>query len=250
MPTTSLVLGLSDLGAEQWGLLTAAQARAAGQNRVQLSRMCSVGLLVRLSHGVYALRGAAGTDSIGLYAAWLALDPERLAADRLGDGPDGPVVSHASAAAFYGFGDLDADRQEFTIPTRRQTRRPDLRLHRGALTAAEVVIHRGLPVTTPTRTVVDLLADGHDGEHVARVLADAVRARQVDVDELRNRVAPFAARFGFRHHDGAALLRHLLELGGAAEQVEADALVETARAAGVPVPAILAVAHQRLQDGH
>ncbi|WP_300007534.1 type IV toxin-antitoxin system AbiEi family antitoxin domain-containing protein [Pseudonocardia sp.] len=233
---------LSDLGAGQWGLVTAPQARAAGLSRVQLSRMCSAGLLVRLAHGVYALRGAMGAESIELYAAWLALDPARLAVNRLSDGPDGPVVSHASAAAFFGFGDLDSDRHEFTVPARKQTRRPDLRLHRGALSSDDVVVHRGLPVTTPARTVVDLLTDGHDGGHVAGVLAGAIRARQLNVDELRGQLAPFAVRFGFRRHDGEALLQHLLELGGVAEQVDADALAEAARAATMSMPAVLAAA--------
>jgi hypothetical protein len=82
---------------------------------------------------------------------------------------------------------------------------------------------------------VDLLADGHDGGHVAGVLAGAIRARQIDVDELQDRIAPFAARFTFRRHDGEALMRHLLELGGVAEQVAADALAAAARAAGVSV---------------
>lgn len=180
--------------------------------------------------------------AIELYAAWLALDPARLAVNRLSDGPDGLVVSHASAAAFYGFGDLDADRHEFTVPARKQTRRPDLRLHRGALSSDDVVVHRGLPVTTPARTVVDLLTDGHDGGHVAGVLAGAIRARQLNVDELRGQLAPFAVRFGFRRHDGEALLQHLLELGGVAEQVDADALAEAARAVNMSMPAVLAAA--------
>jgi hypothetical protein len=43
--------------------------------------------------------------------------------------PDQGVVSHRSAAALYGLGHLPADRHEFTLPTRRQTRRADVRLH-------------------------------------------------------------------------------------------------------------------------
>ncbi|NMH97381.1 transcriptional regulator [Pseudonocardia sp. K10HN5] len=235
-----MALVVTDLAAGQWGLVTTPQAVAAGLSRIQLSRLCAAGILVRLTHGVYAVRVAIATENIELFAAWLALDPERPAADRLGDGPGGPVVSHASAAAFYGFGDLDADRHEFTTPARKQTRRADLRLHRGALPEGDVTLHRGLPVTTPARTIVDLLADGHDGGHVAGVLADAVRARQVDLDELGGRLAPFAARFGLARRDGEALLRHLLELGGAAEQADADDLASLARTNHLPVAAVAA----------
>lgn len=231
---------LADIAAGQWGLVTTPQAVAAGLSRVQLSRLSKAGVLIRLSHGVYALRGSLGTENLELLAAWLTLDPTRLASDRLDNGPRGPVVSHASAAALYNLGDLDADRHEFTAPTRKQTRRADLRLHRGTLPEEDVTLHRGLPITTPTRTIVDLLADGHDGGHVAGVLADAVRTRQIDPGALATRIGPYAARFGLPRGDGSALLRHLLEIGGVAEQADADVIADVARAAHVPVPAMMA----------
>jgi len=232
-------LALADVAAGQWGLVTTPQAVAVGLSRVQLSRSCKAGVLIRLLHGVYALRGAMGTENIELRAAWLALDPGRLAVDRLGDGPNGLVVSHASAASLHGLGDLDADRHEFTAPMRKQTRRDDLRLHRGVLTEGEITLHHGLPVTTPLRTVVDLLADGHDGGHVAGVVADALRLRMLDPDELADRIGLFAARFGLPQGDGSALMRHLEELGGVSEQVDAEKIAEIARAAHLPVSAIL-----------
>jgi hypothetical protein len=37
---------------------------------------------------------------------------------------NGGVVSHRSAAELYGLGHLTADQHEFTVPSRRQTRRP------------------------------------------------------------------------------------------------------------------------------
>lgn len=242
MKSSEAELVVADLAAGQWGLVTTPQAVAAGLTRVQLARLCTAGALVRLTHGVYAVRAAMATDKIELYAAWLALAPARSAADRLADGPGGPVVSHASAATLFGHGDLDADRHEFTSPTRKQTRRTDLRLHQGVLGEDDVTIHRGLPITTPARTVVDLLVDGHDGGHVAGVLADAVRARQVDLAELEVRLAPYAARFGLPRRDGKALLRYLLELGGVAEQADADELASIARESHLPVSAVAAAA--------
>jgi Transcriptional regulator, AbiEi antitoxin/AbiEi antitoxin C-terminal domain len=221
---------LAELGASQWGLFTAPQAQHAGVSRVRLSRLTKAGALVRLAHGIYALRGAMSSDRLELRAAWLGLDPARLASDRLGDGPAGAVVSHASAADLYGFGDLDADRHEFTTPSRKQTRRPDVRLHRGVLTAGDVTLHGGLPVTTPERVVVDLLAAGHDGEHVAGVLASAVRDRRIGLARLAPRLEPFAARLGFPPRDGQSLLDHLLELGGVSDLIVAEQLVDVARA--------------------
>lgn len=221
---------LADIAAGQWGLVTTPQARAAGFSRMQLSRLNRAGLLTRLSHGVYALRGSMGEENLDLAAAWLSLEPARLAHERLADLRDGPVVSHASAASLHGLGDLDADRHEFTTATRKQTRRPDVRLHRGDLDENGVTRRGGLPVTTPARTIADLLADNHDTGHVAGVLADAVRTHQIELDDLAARVGPHAARLGFPRGDGQALVRHLLELGGAAEQADADRLAAAARA--------------------
>ena len=50
-------LKLADISSEQWGLVTTAQARAAGATTQQMARMAKAGDLVRLSHGVYRLAG-------------------------------------------------------------------------------------------------------------------------------------------------------------------------------------------------
>lgn len=231
MSSRAVEVNLADLAAAQWGLVTTNQATAAGSSRTQLNRLAAAGVLMHLAHGVYAMRTSAGDDLLDLRCAWLTLDPTRLAADRLADPSPTAVVSHASAAHLHGHGDLLADRHEFTVTTRKQTRRRELRLHRGDLPAGDVTVHRGLPVTTPARTVLDLLTAHHDGEHVASVLADAVRAHQVDLDDLAPRLAPFASRFGFPHRDGDAVLAHLLELGDVTHEVDAALLAAMARAA-------------------
>lgn len=198
-------------------------------SRVQLTRLVHDGMLTRLAHGVYVLRGAAGMEHLELRAAWLGLEPEAMAAERLGHRHQGAVVSHASAARLHQLGDLEADRHEFTLPTRKQTRRTDVRLHRGKISADEIVTVTGLPTTTPERIIVDLLDDRHDGEHVARVLASAVRSRSIELEKLTTRLARYGSRFGMAD-EGEQVLNHLLELGGAADQVIADELVHSARA--------------------
>jgi predicted transcriptional regulator of viral defense system len=207
-------LVVADLAAAQWGLLTSTQAAQRGVSRLQLSRLAAAGLLDRVAHGVYRLRGAGEDVHADLRAAWLSLDPARTAEQRLADPTGDVVVSHASAAALHGLGDINADQHELTAPVRRQTQRNDLRLHRGRLDRDDVTIVDGLPVTTPARTVVDLLADKHDTDHVATVLAEAVRAGTVDLDTLPARLAPYAARHGHRPGDGEALLAALLERVG------------------------------------
>ncbi len=250
MPSRGVEIALADLAAAQWGLVTTSQANEEGVSRTHLNRLTIAGVLVRLTHGVYAMRTSAGEDLLDLRCAWLTLDPTRLAADRLTDPTPAAVVSHASAAHLHGHGDLLADRHEFTVPTRKQTRRPELHLHRGNLPAADVTVHHGLPVTTPTRTVLDLISAHHDGEHVAGVLAGAVRAHQVDLDDLAPRLAPFAPRFGLPHYDGDAVLAHLLELGDVTHEVEATALAAMARMANTSTSDYLAHLASTLASQH
>jgi very-short-patch-repair endonuclease len=71
---------------------------------------------------------------------------------------DGAVLSHGSAAVHWGLLRPLAGPIEISIPTHNgRRRRAGIRLHRRAgLVAADVTSHRGIPVTTPGRTVADL----------------------------------------------------------------------------------------------
>lgn len=164
-----------------------------------------------MTHGVYRVRGSGAPDHVGLRAAWLMLDPAVPAWDRLGD-PMVAVVSHASAAELYGVGDLRADVHEFTFPVRRQTRRPDVRLHRGRVPGEHRVILQGLPVTRAGWMIGDLLADHVDPETVARITADVIDRGFDHPAVVAERVAPFPARFGVPQRDGLGLLDQLLTL--------------------------------------
>jgi hypothetical protein len=55
-----------------------------------------------------------------------------------------------------------------TLPERRQTRRPDVRLHRGPVKDSEWIHVRGLPITRPSRIAADLLADREEPEAAGR----------------------------------------------------------------------------------
>jgi Transcriptional regulator, AbiEi antitoxin len=209
---TAVLTGATDLAAGQWGLLTAAQAQSAGISRMQLARMVEAGILERISHGVYATPAVLGDELLPLRAAWLALQPARSVAERLADPTGAGVVSHASAAAMHRLGDLLADEHELTLPHRYQSTRAGLRVHRGDLSAGDVTVVAGLPVTTATRTVVDLLGAGHDLEHVGQVAADGVRQNLIEGRSLAIALEPVARRHGA--DDGPALAAQLLELGG------------------------------------
>jgi len=200
---------LAEVAQDQWGLLTRQQAEATGVSRATLQRLASAHVLERIAHGVYHLAGAPEPDHLQLRAAWLQLAPDVPAWKRR---PNEGVVSHRSAAAQLGLGHLPADRHDFILPERRQTRRPDVRLHQRVLGESEWIAHQGLPVTRPARTAFDLLDDREDAEAVAHVVADAIRGGLEHPARVAEALMPIAHRLGFRRGDGLSSLRSLLQL--------------------------------------
>lgn len=203
---------LAGIAESQWGLVTRRQAEDAGVSRPTLDRLAADGsVLERVAHGVYRLAGAPTPDHLELRSAWLQLAPDVLAWERT---PVEGLVSHRSAAALYDIGHLPADRHEFTVPKRRQTRRPDVRLHIRPVADIKWIELRGLPVTRPARIAADLLKDHEEPEAVAHIVADAIRNVYDYPDTFAEALGPFAAQFGLRRSDGIALLRWLLDLVG------------------------------------
>jgi Transcriptional regulator, AbiEi antitoxin len=205
---------IRDLAEGQWGLVTLQQARAAGIAWRSLTRLVEAGLLERVAHGVYRIRGTAEPDHLELRAAWLQLDPARPAWRRLDD-PNVAVVSHTSAASLYGVGDLRADVHEFTLPQRRQTRRPDVRIHRGTVPQDRRILLGGLPTTRAAWMIGQLLADHIDMDAVAEITREVLE-RVLDYPRVvAEAVGPYAARFGLERGDGLGFMDELLRRAGA-----------------------------------
>lgn len=212
MPRSSTISKLAVFAPDQWGLVTRRQTEAAGVSRATMTRLAADGsVLERVGHGVYHLTGAPIPDHLPLRVAWLQLAPDVPAWRRTAD--EG-VVSHRSAAALYGLGDLPADEHEFTVPVRQRSRRPDVRLHVRKVRDGEWINLRGLPVTRPSRIAADLVAEREEPAAVAQIIAESIRNVYDYPGTFADALAPHAARFGFRLGDGFALLRSLLDLAG------------------------------------
>lgn len=210
MPQLSTATKLAYLAEDQWGLLTRRQAEDSGISPATVQRLSDNGLILeRMARGVYHLAGAPLPDHAELRAAWLQLAPETPAWERR---PEQGVVSHRSAAALQDLGHLPADRHEFTLPHRRQTRRPDVRVHRGTVKNGEWRVLGGLFVTTPSRTAADLLGEQEDPEAVARVVAEALRRGQEQPASFAHSLSSRTAQLGARRGDGVAALAALLNL--------------------------------------
>jgi hypothetical protein len=204
---------LQDIAEGQWGLVTLQQARAAGLAWPSVARQLDAGLLERVAHAVYRLGGAPEPDHLALRAAWLQLDPGRPAWQRLDD-PNVAIVSHASAAAMYGVGDLRADVHEFTLPARRQTRRTDVRIHRGLVPTDHRVVLGGLPVTRAAWVIGQLLEDRVEPDAVAQITSE-VLDRSLDYPRVvADVLSPYAARFGRPAGDGLGLMSEFLLRAG------------------------------------
>lgn len=212
MPGQPALSRITETAEEQWGLITRQQALQLGVPQRTLVRLASAeGPLWKVAHAVYRLRGAPPPDHEALRAAWLQLAPAVPVWERV---ESQGIVSHRSAADVYGIGHLPEERHEFTLGTRHQSRRPDVRLHRRKVTETEWLTLRGLPVTRPSRIASDLLYVSEDPTGVAHVIADSLRNGYDDPSTVAEALAPHTGRFGLRRNDGLALLRWLLELVG------------------------------------
>jgi hypothetical protein len=244
MARTSSLQRIASIAEDQWGLITRRQAQKAGIPATTLERLTADGsVLERVAQGVYRFTGAPPPDHLHLRAAWLQLAPEVPAWERtIRDG----AVSHRSAAALYRIGDLPADKHDFTLPERRQSRRPDVRLHIRKLQPSEWIELRGIPVTKPSRIASDLLHDREDPEAVARIVVEAVREVYDYPGTFADSLSPHASRFGLRKGDGLALLRWLLDLVG---DHDTPRWMEEARAHVARAPDKSAVAATRTEKG-
>lgn len=192
---------LNDLSASQRGLFTTAQARAAGVDRLALSRLESNGQIERVMHGVYRACAAPPFREEDVWAAWLALNPSVPAWERARDGSEG-AASHGTAAWLFGIGELGPAPITFTTPTRKQTRRDGLRLVKRTVEKDDVATVAGVPVTKPARIVLDLLDDGEDLSLISNVLRDAAAIDDEVLDsEFAAKVDARGARYGMRRKE-------------------------------------------------
>lgn len=220
MKSTEALRILADLTAYQWGMVTSAQASMHGIARLDLSRLAEAGHLERLAHGVYKDAGAPGDQFDDLRAAWLSTDPKRMGHERSKDRESGVVFAGTSAARLHGIGDLWDRRYDFVSPTRRQSQRSEIRYRQRKLDPRDVTTVDGLPAMTIECTIADLFNAEADTSHIADALRDASYKHRLDVDRLRELLAPHAKREGLRRGDGAALLERLMEVAG----IDADTL--------------------------
>jgi predicted transcriptional regulator of viral defense system len=148
---TDLVMPQTDRVA---GIVTTAELTAAGFSDDRIRTLTKRGDLYRVCRGVYA-DGPRAYETLAFKGGLQLL---QLAAAVAVTGK-GTVVSHESAAYLHSI-DLLSKQEAATLtcpPQRGRNARPGIRLHSARLPAEHVITWARLPVTTPARTVVDLL---------------------------------------------------------------------------------------------
>ncbi|HWF75505.1 MAG TPA: type IV toxin-antitoxin system AbiEi family antitoxin domain-containing protein [Solirubrobacteraceae bacterium] len=152
---------LQALAARQRGLITCRQLIALGFSGSAIARRLALGRLHRVHRGVYVV-GRRELSREGVFlAAVLAVG-------------DDAVLSHFAAAALYECWTGRTTPIDVTVP-RKMRRRTQIRIHGvGELPADATTTHRGIPVTTPARTVRDLAGAMYSARAYRRVVHEAL----------------------------------------------------------------------------
>lgn len=141
------------------GVLAADELCELGLSSKAIRSRVAAGWLVELFPGAYAV----GLANLTRRSYWRAAV---LSCGR------GAFLSHRAAAELWRLIDLIPGPPHVTIPHGRRLHRPGIVVHRArSLGAGEVTTHLGIPVTTPSRTLIDFSAHAAPYE-----LRNAVRA--------------------------------------------------------------------------
>jgi very-short-patch-repair endonuclease len=208
-------VAVAQMAARQRSLVHRDQALALGMTVRQFQARTQSGLYVRMQPNVVRLAGAPVTWEQRVLAACLS-------AGR------GAAASHRSAALLWGFRGIEQAPVEVMVPVDRRPRLAEVVLHRSA---AELTVHRAIPVTTPAATLV-VLGSVVDAAAVESAVEDAILRRLT----TPLRLVQSLERLGARGRNGSATLRRVLDErgdGAPTESVLEDMTMRLLRRAGM-----------------
>ena len=200
--------------AETEGVLTARALLDAGLSHDAIAHRVAHGWLIRRHHGVYLVGAVAGP-----------LADEMAAVRAIGEDS---ALSHAVAAALWVVRSRVDGPIDVSVARRHARSRPGIRVHN--VRTLERTVHRGIPVTTPARTLSDLAATT-SFDDLARAVEQARVLRLVTDTGLREMVERNPGRPGTR-----ALLRTLAHEPRLTRSQAERRLLELVRRAGLPLP--------------
>jgi very-short-patch-repair endonuclease len=173
------------LARRQHGVVSRTQLRELGFTRHAIEHRIAEGRLHPLWRGVYAV-GRPGVTQHGHWmAAVLACGPEA-------------VLTHEAAAALWEIREPQQAQIEVAVLARAPRRRPGITVcRRASLSADDLTRHRGIPVTSPIGTLVDLAT--RLGPHqLESAVNEADNHDLIAPDGLRHALDAFAGQPGVR----------------------------------------------------
>ncbi|MFL6206565.1 MAG: type IV toxin-antitoxin system AbiEi family antitoxin domain-containing protein [Acidimicrobiales bacterium] len=193
---------VAELAATQHGLFSVQQAVDLGMTRLMVLGRAKAGRIIRMDVDVYRIAGLPPTWSSRVLAAALAAG-------------DGALVSHRAAAALWGLEGFNKGTPEVSIPRGRRYRRAGVRSHESTdLDRCGQRVREGIPVTDPSRTLLDLARYVGD-ERLARAVESARRLRLTDWSQL---IATLS-RHARRGRPGIRRLRRVIARGAHRSEV-------------------------------
>jgi very-short-patch-repair endonuclease len=174
---------LRDLSAAQHGVVAVSQIVERGGTSSFMKHLVTSGEWQRRTRLVLVRAGAPPSTGQRLMAAVL-------------DAGRGSVLSHRSAAAWWGLPGFDASVIEVTRPRKDHGRRDRLAVHHEPklLLPHHVTELDGIPVTTPTRGIFDLASMSTNVGRVERALDNAWRRGLVSGRTLKAMLDELACR--------------------------------------------------------
>jgi Protein of unknown function (DUF559) len=144
----------------------------------------------------------------------------------------GAALSHRSAAALWGFGNEHWGYIELSVRRSSESRLPGIRCHRRpSLSSFDTTTRRGIPLTQPVRTFLDLVSMNGPRD-LERAISEADKLDVIDADALRKALDARAGERGVRPLR-RILDKHTFRLSDG----ELERLFRPlATAAGLPVP--------------
>jgi hypothetical protein len=209
---------VAELAAGEWSVLSVDELRSCGLNAQAVAVRARSGRLHRKYRGVYAV----GHPKLPLEGKFLA------AVKACGPGA---VLSHFSAAALWEMVEWDGRRIETTICDTTPRTHKGIRVHRTRyLEAVDIRRHKGIPVTAPARTALDLCS-------VLRY-RPARRAIRHGLGPLKLFTIPKLLEISDRqlHRPGVERLRRIIATAAPTRSDLEDIVLDLILRAGLPEP--------------
>ena len=162
MTYSNHIAALNELSASE-GVFTTAQAARLGITRNALSQAVTSGRAERIVHGAYRLAGSQGDFTDELAAIWKLTNPAAFTHERMQVGAwDGIAIGGSTAASLQNLGDFYLSPYRIYTPRRINSRMKSASFAIRRVDPDDVSWIKGLPVTRPERTLVDLCLDNEE----------------------------------------------------------------------------------------